>query len=384
VGSFFVHPSRAMASGGEPLRDDAEAQVAEAQEAEGNTPVDLEKMWLEYKDNHNFFHQIELARDGGMSEASELIGTQRYIFGALPIIFVLMNVYSILTVNLTYLIEVAQPPSVNETNATDATDVFLVTRHFILDPLGVNIPSGGAGVIGIVEMFAVLAYVLRCFYWLFRIACPPEEEYAKWQAVQEFFWNALPEASTISAVKLLNYVTPQVLLPALVDQLKADGCLMILAGLAWFIVTRVVAALIGFDSLLFKLQVISAQIQTEISGGDPAVFTLLITCLTFLSQILGIVQVGWFVRKRIFAFIFAGEDGALSKEEEALKETWESMLAQRIWRELSWHQALAAYLSYSDYDFQKLALETVKPGHAEAKAAKKGGSAAQVELAAAS
>jgi len=95
----------------------------------------------------------------------------------------------------------------------------------------------------------------------------------------------------------------------------------------------------------------------EEAMGLPSENDVLLLCVTFMSQVLGIVQLSTFSRNRVFAFVFAGEDGALSAKEVMIKDSWESMLAQQIWTKLSWYQAIAVYLSYGDADFQKLALE---------------------------
>ena len=58
--------------------------------------------------------------------------------------------------------------------------------------------------------------------------------------------------------------------------------------------------------------------------------TIVVPCLQFLVQVLGVVQLGPFVRKRLFQFIFAGEDGIMQDEEKELMETWNALLARRM------------------------------------------------------
>lgn len=277
------------------------------------------------------------------------------------------------------------------TGAGEDVDIFLVSKTYIFVPLVAranNLTSDGSAlgpvvefmetfiendkaILGVLSMLMLTVYVLKMVLNCYQIAFP-KNDMGKWQGVQELFWNSLPEAATISEVKMLNYVTPAVLLPALIHAitLHEGGPLALFCwNLPVFLLTRGLALLVGFDAFLFKLQTNSESMIQIIKGSNDQEslsfwewIGLLAVSGAFLNQMLGIVQLGWFVRKRIFAFIFAGEDGQLSPAEEALKETWESMLAQRIWQDLPPKQAIVAYLSYSDYDFQKLALETVKPG----------------------
>jgi len=332
----------------------------------------LEKMWDQYERDPDFFKEIEIAKDGGFSEVDELIGGMRYISAAMAVGFVLLNVGTIFYINGSLILSAGLD--------NNSTQIFLVTKQFALEPLAAGpLPqiqafiTNDKAIYATLELLMITVYVLRmgCNAW--AIACP-SNEMARWVGVQELFWNSLPEAATISCVKLLNYVTPAVLLPALTQSIAFgpdSTCIGVFFNFLQFLIIRIITGIVGFDAFLFRLQITTdsmAQAQEEALADDGQlgameVFWLMTTALAFLNQMLGIVQLGWFVRKRIFAFIFAGEDGQLSPEEDALKEVWESMLAQRIWMDLPPKQAIVAYLSYSDFDFQKLALETVKPGH---------------------
>merc|ERR1719210_2136976 len=90
----------------------------------------------------------------------------------------------------------------------------------------------------------------------------------RWTAVQEFFWNAMPQASTISTIKLLNFVTPAVLFPDLISKFNLS-CAHMIPGLLWVLLTRGLAGIIGFDALLFKLQVNQADIEAYFCHQQP-------------------------------------------------------------------------------------------------------------------
>jgi len=103
----------------------------------------------------------------------------------------------------------------------------------------------------------------------------------------------------------------------------------------------------GFDTFLLKLRIVAVKANSA-DGILP--------CIQFLVQVLGVVQLGPFVKKRLFMFIFGGEDGIMQDEEMDLMDTWNSLLARRMYRDLSFSQFLAVMLSFSDVDFQGLVL----------------------------
>merc|ERR1712203_1254541 len=84
----------------------------------------------------------------------------------------------------------------------------------------------------------------------------------------------------------------------------------------------------------------------------------------FLNQMLGVVDVKKFAHRRLFIFIFGGEDSFLSIKEENIAKTWLAMLAKHMWLasasfkpRLLWF--LSVGLAYGDSDFQQLALNDV-------------------------
>lgn len=173
--------------------------------------------------------------------------------------------------------------------------------------------------------------------------------------------------STLSMVKLLNYVTPAVLVPELLNAIKefftmADGS----CRLAFYIFSRIICLFAGFDAFLYKFQIIANYFfqincnegrgdNCDIQGAtesDTIIFTLL-----FVNQMLAIVQLGWFTKQRIFIFIFAGEDGAMSNKEIAIKQTWEAMVCFRIQELHGWVKGIFFWLTFGDGDFQKMVLD---------------------------
>jgi len=216
----------------------------------------------------------------------------------------------------------------------------------------------------------VLAYYfLDLMYCTLRIATDSQGSFTRWYHVTQIFWETLPLLSSYSAMKLLNCIVPTVFISTLTEKINlinesvAEGkgkVLPILGLLVWFIAV-IIQFIIGFDTFLLKLRVVSGKAE-ESGAGEflTLVTTIILPVIQFLVQVLGVVQLGPFVRKRLFVFIFGGEDGIMQNEEVELMNTWNALLAKRIWREYTWYQFIAVMTSFSDEDFQSLVLNENK------------------------
>merc|ERR1711879_51421 len=76
----------------------------------------------------------------------------------------------------------------------------------------------------------------------------------------------------------------------------------------------------------------------------------------FMFQVLGIVNLYIFARKRLFVFIFGGEDGVVQTREKATEMFWNASLAKGLHEMYPLAPYLAIMLSLDDYDFQMLTL----------------------------
>merc|ERR1719362_441721 len=85
-------------------------------------------------------------------------------------------------------------------------------------------------------------------------------------------------------------------------------------------------------------------------------FKDVIGVVILLNQILGVVQLRKTIRSRLYRFVFAGEDGMMTKEEHVRQDVWEALVAERIFRAFPFHKAVPLILSWCDDDFQMLAL----------------------------
>jgi hypothetical protein len=212
-------------------------------------------------------------------------------------------------------------------------------------------------VLGLFELIGISVYIFLAVQAAVQIFI--YRDFKRWDAAAKLFWDWLPMLSVYSAMKLLDKIVPSKFAANLslelaeATDLKALGFSSAQAykGVVAMFFKTVACFLVGFDIFLLKLRIVNTN------AGRPSVDLNDISAIVLLLvQLLGVVQLGPFVRQRIFIFIFAGEDGILQEHEKALMNCWNALLARKIYREFSFHQFLAVMLSFSDEDFQKLVL----------------------------
>merc|ERR1719507_1826011 len=155
----------------------------------------------------------------------------------------------------------------------------------------------------------------------------------RWRhAIVHLFWGVIPALSALSAMRMLNYVTTAIFMPAFSKKVKrvyeGHGHYPKLE-LAGFFALRVLAAIVGLDAFLVKFRRV-APCAAAAGLDSQASRESLVSILMFLNQVLGVVQVGQFVQRRLYVFVFGGEDDDLEEEDELLLATWQAMLARRI------------------------------------------------------
>jgi len=206
-------------------------------------------------------------------------------------------------------------------------------------------------------------YVLQCVW----ASTTPK----RWMALSRLVWSGWPTFATATSLKLLYYIQTTILIAALLKAINlafakmGRGC----PALLLFLAQRIFFGLCGFDTFLYKTQFLAAQISAILEmeeGPSRSASTQAVTIqsVVFINQMLSVVQLGRYSRRRIFVFMFAGEDGQIDAVEDARKQIWEGMFAMWCWEQLKWYQAISVYMSFSDYDFQKLVLDN-KEGSSE-------------------
>merc|ERR1719215_1688903 len=109
------------------------------------------------------------------------------------------------------------------------------------------------------------------------------------------------------------------------------------------------------DCFLIKYRAVAAAIVNQ-----PTLhFDNVMNAGIFLNQVLGVVQLTWAVRDRLYRFVFGGEDGIMTKPELIRRDIWEAKIAQRIWKTYSCGKAFSIMMTWNDDDFQALVLSNV-------------------------
>eukprot|EP00933_Yihiella_yeosuensis_P064262 TRINITY_DN67625_c0_g1_i1.p1 TRINITY_DN67625_c0_g1~~TRINITY_DN67625_c0_g1_i1.p1 ORF type:complete len:466 (-),score=69.62 TRINITY_DN67625_c0_g1_i1:131-1528(-) len=315
----------------------------------------LEELWWERCDNPNFFREVCIAQDGGFSEVDQLFNPLRYVAASMVIVFIGLNTYTILSGCYTAfsesrgLVVLESELRPKDRQALISNFIFLELSHL----RGSEYTFEPRVLVAVYELaLLVNAFLQLCF--LTWVAVDKGDKLnprpvRRWRAVAELFWKHLDGLSTLSSMQMLYWVIPSVIQPdamALLKRIKAEHrfrCSSMLELLRFFLI-RLICALIGTDAFLVKMH-----------HQD----TTMLDRLMFLRQLLGVCRVHLATHRRIFIFVFGGEDGVLDHQEELGLKVWEAMLAKRLWKEYSLLKFVTIMLTYSDYDFQRLALNKV-------------------------
>lgn len=305
--------------------------------------ISEEKAWeilkAEPDDCRSFFDHVEIAMDGGLSEIGkkeELWYNTRYISSSIVIFFVVYNVFFLVFQDIEAIMEPPQP-----------YEHFLLT-HTIVQKFGFSISAPQKLVSG-VELTILFMLVLVAMRYVLLLSC--EKGFRKWQAVAHLSWFTIPNLSCFSAIKVLQFVTPQQLSYDLnyllwYEPPRTKNIKLVL----WFFRTPV-AWMIGLDAFLIKVR----QANVFLMDRNCSLHDILGTII-LMNQILGVVQVGKTIRNRLYRFVFAGEDGIMTQQEQVRQDVWEAMTAEKIYQEYPFLKASALMLSWCDDDFQMMAL----------------------------
>eukprot|EP00419_Tripos_fusus_P039337 CAMPEP_0172775518 /NCGR_PEP_ID=MMETSP1074-20121228/198113_1 /TAXON_ID=2916 /ORGANISM="Ceratium fusus, Strain PA161109" /LENGTH=189 /DNA_ID=CAMNT_0013612145 /DNA_START=468 /DNA_END=1037 /DNA_ORIENTATION=+ len=161
----------------------------------------------------------------------------------------------------------------------------------------------------------------------------------------------------MSSMRLLNYVTPSIFIPALSQELsraRQHPWLARVMSMSGFLLVRVIYGIIGFEAFMIKFK--EASICLNESSLEAYICSL-----AFLNQMLGIVQINPLLQTRMFRYLFGGEDGMRSDRELRVQHVWCAMLGRKIWQISKTRTGghmwfVSVMLAYTDVDFQRLTL----------------------------
>lgn len=331
------------------------------EKARGDEVLDEDKelsLWEKWVDEEspNTFGHLALAQDGGFSEVKALYTASRWSSALMLILFVVYNVYSIIEQDVSFMVNPVKAAAA--LNATEADIAKFYFTEGIVKSIAPNSGLKSVQVLGFLELCGLTYYLVELVACAIRAS--RSQGFTKWFSIYTIFWSTLPTLSIFSAMKLLYSIVPTILISRaseLVGQLleaKGEGRNLkpyILKIVVWILFSLGFGGIIGIDTFLMKLRIVSVKADTM-----ECSFTFAAGIAQFVIQVMGVVQLGSYVRERLFRFIFGGEDAVLQDEEIVLMETWNALLAKRIHRELSLPQFIAVMSSFSDEDFQSLVL----------------------------
>lgn len=306
-----------------------------------------------------------IADDGGLSDVDELMYPMKYFNAGLVATFCVANIYMITQADLYAIIF--------EQNA----EAEVAGRKFLLSKVLINSVMDAsayqkflAKLVPLLEVVFMWAVILRMCYTC-SVICRARRsniygeatELTRWSQVSRLLWSDIPQLSSFSAMKLLYYVTPTVVgseayveVFLMRESLGKATTLFDRIEAVWPMVTYLtklmLCLVVGFDAFLVKYRMAAAYIDREQFD-----FQCAFSAFIFLFQILGVVNLNWFVRERLFIFIFGGEDGNLEQGEKARWDVWNALIAREIYRKFSFVKATIVMLSFDDYDFQMLVLD---------------------------
>jgi hypothetical protein len=192
-------------------------------------------------------------------------------------------------------------------------------------------------------------------------SCFPRLHRLRWYAAQNLFFNLVPMIGVYSSLLMLFPAAPKVFIQDMFTYLfyRETDSKSYYRDMAWLLVSRAVCFVIGFDSFLVKFRegATAFIVSTPDSNKTHFEFAYFIGAAALLNQILGVVQLNWMIRERLFRFVFAGEDGVMSSGEMVKKDTWNAQIAERLFN--AYKNPIDKFvmlLTFSDDDFQRLTL----------------------------
>lgn len=348
--------------------------------------------WEALKDTEEgqevIFEHIEIARDGGLGDISKAHKrrelpdyTDRLWYNTRPIstlvafVFIFYNMYFILNnaKNVIY----GQDVKWTDFTLEKLKEIFEGSAHVHQDYLVSTYLLGWvlnamhastewdallSSCVVILEVLMLVAVIVWTMCRLFQASffaclcctCCGKQRWKRWFYIAGVFFDTVPSLQSFSAMRLLYYIVPQVATQHIFNILFYTESHK-LPWLVWFIVSRAFCLLVGLDCFLIKYR----GVESAIVNQPKLEIQNLMNAAIFLNQVLGVVQLSWAVRDRLYRFVFGGEDGVMTHSEVVRRDIWEAKVAQGIWKTYPCWKAFSIMMTWSDDDFQVLILRDV-------------------------
>lgn len=289
-----------------------------------------------------FFGHLFIAKDGGMDEIggspSFALNGARRTATIVLLVFVVYNILAIILADIDLMTSVDPKPPQYLLSASLLSPV--------LSWYGIDVGHLPKRVAGAVECFFLSMRCLQTYLHYLNIRY--NDGYQRYRSVVLVAWELLPDLSIFSSLRLLQYVVPQ---QATYDATVAFFYDSSPANIAFFVISRPLCLVAGFDFLLIKIRLVRQYIDVV----DASIIRVAKAGI-FLCQLLGVVQIGKACKIRLYRFIFGGEDGVMQDDEKVRQDVWEAMVVREFMNGYNkWH-AFCLILTFNDDDFQLLLL----------------------------
>lgn len=231
----------------------------------------------------------------------------------------------------------------------------------------------GEEVVVCVELGLIAVMLLGCTFYILRALCS-RRACDRWWHIYMLFWQVFPTMATFTAMKLLFYVDPGILMTEMLlefSMFKArcvhGRWLLAFWKLCKFFFIRAICFVVGLDAFLVKFRETSANYINF--SQEEVTLSAFLGSAAFLFQVLSVVNVTAIVKTRLFFFIFGGEDCAVSTRDKAKEWVWNAMLTQKIWETHRPFKFFIVMLSFTDCDIQHLLLHVKSGSKVEVRAA---------------
>jgi len=287
------------------------------------------------------FAYITISRDGGFSRIDRLWTPVRVLLAAIKIFMTTLNCRRILAVG-----------SFNIASSKVPDDGLYITE--LIDQQLFHFGFSAPAIIASFELMFVLFVFWQGFACLVAVL-KPRTECRRWIAVTGLFAEVISELGCFSAMRLMQNIVPGKLSPDLMGhiwrlQREEDRLWKAVLSSAWFLLSRVLIVIVGMDAFLVKYRACATYAIGTAKISD------FVHCFVFLNQLLGVVHLNTFTKRRIATFVFGGEDGIVDRQEQNLLLAWGAKLFQKVWQRHGLARSLCIYLTFSDMDMQKLLL----------------------------
>lgn len=308
-----------------------------------------------------FFQHLRLRKDGGLDmayDAARLFSRARVYRVLALALFVIFN-FACVSYNLVSLLMVRDPQSV---------------YPVVVEP---NLASTRLWFVRCQLMFAVyetsvMVYMamFSVFWWVKYNTCTSEEDmnrYRIWHMLHRVCHALVPTMTNFSAMKTVQYLNPQVLgadwwiAMTEVEHGHTYACVV-----CTFVVQHVLFGITGFTAFVLKFSTLVAHVNALNNDGtvyDMAAELLLL--IGFLNQTCGITQISRVEERRLFLFVFGGENSCMEAGELDRQEVYLASCARHICRMLYANEPpirrrfkrAVALMSFDHRDIQSLILQ---------------------------